>query len=173
MIGVSMALALNFPDQHQQFEHIKKHAPSAIVMATIIFAAGIFLGVLKGSMMLNAIAESVVTIIPSSLVPHLHLIIGFFGTPFELILNTDAYYFALFPVIQDIVSQHGVSSFSAAYAMIVGNIIGTFISPFSPALWLAIGLARLDMGMYIRYAFLPVWGFTLVVFFLCFAMGIF
>jgi CitMHS family citrate-Mg2+:H+ or citrate-Ca2+:H+ symporter len=106
-------------------------------------------------------------------VPHLHLIIGFFGTPFELILNTDAYYFALFPVIQDIVSQHGVSSFSAAYAMIVGNIIGTFISPFSPALWLAIGLARLDMGMYIRYAFLPVWGFTLVVFFLCFAMGIF
>lgn len=41
--------------------------------------------------------------------------------------------------------------------MMIGNIIGTFISPFSPALWLALGLAKVTISDYIRYAFLPIW----------------
>ncbi len=172
MIGVSVALSINFPSQKEQFERIKAHAPGAIIMATIIFAAGIFLGVLKGSNMLTALAESIVQIMPSIFVPYLHLIIGFFGVPLELILNTDAYYFALLPVIEQITTTQGVPSLSVAYAMIIGNILGTFISPFSPALWLALGLARLEMGEYIRYAFFWVWGFSAIVFLCAWLMGI-
>lgn len=173
MIAVSLALLVNYPNQVEQFEQLKKHAPGAVVMSTIIFSAGVFLGILKGTGMLTAVAQSLVTIIPPVFVPYLHLIIGFFGIPLELVLNTDAYYFALFPVIDEIVSAHGVSSLSAAYAMIIGNILGTFISPFSPALWLALGLARLEMGQYIRYAFFWVWGFALAVYFLAYIVGVF
>jgi citrate-Mg2+:H+ or citrate-Ca2+:H+ symporter, CitMHS family len=42
------------------------------------------------------------------------------------------------------------------------GIIALLISPFSPALWLALGLADLDMGTHIRYAFIWVWGFLVL-----------
>src|SRR5699024_12143558 len=104
-----------------------------------------FLGILENSGMLDSLAEDIVVILPGFLIPYLHYIIGILGAPLELVLNTDAYYFALLPVVEQIVSVHGVDQITAAYSIMIGNIIGTFISPFSPALWLAVGLAGIEM----------------------------
>ena len=130
-------------------------------MASIILAAGTFLGILKESGMLNSIALALVDVLPAVLLPYLHLVIGAIGIPLELVLSTDAYYFALFPVVEQITSQAGVAPTSAAYAMIIGSIVGTFVSPFSPALWMGLGLAKLSMGQHIRYSFFWVWGLSL------------
>ncbi|WP_134699280.1 CitMHS family transporter [Ammoniphilus sp. YIM 78166] len=172
MIALSIALPINYPSVKMQMERIKAHAPNALLMASIILAAGSFLGILNGTGMLKALATDLVDILPAMIVPYLHIVIGVFGVPFELILNTDAYYFALLPVVEQIVTSYGVDSFSAAYAMIIGNIIGTFISPFAPALWLALGLAGLEMGRHIRYSFLWVWGFSLVLLVVAIIIGI-
>lgn len=163
MIGVSLALPLNYPNMKDQMDRIKDHAPNALLMAAIILAAGSFLGILNGTLMLDSIANDLVKILPAFVIPYLHIIIGFFGVPFDLLLSTDAYYFALFPIVEQVVTEFGVSSLSAAYAMIIGNIIGTFVSPFSPALWLALGLAGLEMGRHIRYSLPIMWGFSIVL----------
>src|SRR5699024_12146189 len=68
-------------------------------------------------------------------------------------LSTDAYYFALLPVADQIGLTFGIPSLATTYAMIIGNIVRTFVSPFSPALWLALGLAGLEMGKHICYSF--------------------
>ena len=44
MIGVSIALPINYPKIQDQMARIQAHAPGAILMATIILAAGSFLG---------------------------------------------------------------------------------------------------------------------------------
>ncbi|MDT8862441.1 citrate:proton symporter [Alkalihalobacillus sp. MEB130] len=163
MISLSIALLINYPKVEDQMERIKAHAPNALLMAAIILAAGSFLGILDGTGMLQSLATDLVLFLPAFIVPYLHLVIGFLGVPFELVLSTDAYYFALLPVVEQIVTGYGVDSASAAYAMVIGNIIGTFISPFSPALWLALGLAGLEMGKHIRYSFFWVWGFSIVL----------
>lgn len=163
MIGVSLALPLNYPNMEDQMDRIRSHAPNALMMATIILAAGTFLGILTGTGMLNAIAEDVVKVIPAFIAPYIHLIIGFFGVPFDLLLSTDAYYFALMPVVEQIATGFGIDSLSTGYAMIVGNIVGTFISPFSPAVWLALGLAGLEMGRHIRYSLFWLWGLSIVL----------
>ncbi|WP_096201714.1 CitMHS family transporter [Bacillus sp. FJAT-45350] len=172
MIALSIALPLNYPKVSDQMERIKAHAPNALLMASIILAAGSFLGILSGTGMLDSIAVDMVKILPVFIIPYLHLIIGALGVPFELILNTDAYYFALLPVVEQIVTSHGVDTYSAAYAMIIGNIIGTFVSPFSPALWLALGLAGCEMGKHIRYSIFWVWGFSLVLMLVAIVLGI-
>jgi CitMHS family citrate-Mg2+:H+ or citrate-Ca2+:H+ symporter len=172
MIALSIALPLNYPNVNDQMERIKAHAPNALLMAAIILAAGSFLGILSGTGMLDSLATDLVTILPAMLVPYLHLIIGFLGVPFELVLNTDAYYFALLPVVEQIVTSYGVEAASAAYAMTIGNIIGTFISPFSPALWLALGLAGLEMGKHIRYSFFWMWGFSVILIVVAMVIGI-
>lgn len=172
MLAVSIALPVNYTNMNVQMDRIRAHAPSALMMAAIILAAGSFLGILENSGMLNSLAEDIVVILPGFMVPYLHYIIGFFGAPLELVLNTDAYYFALLPVVEQIVSEHGVDQITAAYAIMIGNVIGTFISPFSPALWLAVGLAGIEMGRYIRYALWWVWGFSILAMAAAFVMGI-
>ena len=172
MIGVSIALPLNYPKVQDQMARIKEHAPGGILMATIILAAGSFLGILNGTDMLNSIAKDLVTVLPAFIVPYLHIIIGAFGVPFDLLLSTDAYYFALLPIVDQVVSVYGVPSLSTAYAMIIGNIIGTFVSPLSPALWLALGLAGLEMGRHIRYSFMMMWGLSVVLLVIAVVIGV-
>ena len=172
MLAVSIALPLNYRRMDVQMARIKAHAPSALMMASIILAAGSFLGILENTGMLNSLADDILVILPAFLIPYLHYIIGFFGAPLELVLNTDAYYFALLPVVDQIVTAHGVDSITAAYSIMIGNIIGTFISPFAPALWLAVGLAGIEMGRYIRYAFWWVWAFSILAMAVAFIMGI-
>ncbi|MAD60491.1 MAG: citrate transporter [Myxococcales bacterium] len=173
IMALSLALSCNRMSIKEQHQFIKRHAWSALQMAMIIFAAGIFLGVLTESKMLHALAQSMMQFLPETLLTYIHIIIGILGVPFELILNTDAYYFALLPIVQQATSPYGVSSESVVYAMLIGNIIGTFISPFSPALWLALGLAKLDMGEYLRYAFAWIWALSLLLMLVAWGIGLF
>jgi len=172
MIGVSIALPLNFPKVQDQMERIKVHAPGGIMMATIILAAGSFLGILNGTNMLTSIATDLVKVLPAFVAPYLHIIIGVLGVPFDLLLSTDAYYFALLPIIDQVALSFGIPSLSTAYAMIIGNIIGTFVSPLSPALWLALGLAGLEMGKHIRYSFMMMWGLSILLLIIAVLLGV-
>ena len=50
------------------------------------------------------------------LLPHLHVIIGFFGLPLEILLSTDAWYFGLLPVVLEIADPMGISPEGTVYA---------------------------------------------------------
>ncbi|GAA1181112.1 CitMHS family transporter [Nesterenkonia xinjiangensis] len=171
MLGLSAALMVNHPRVKDQMEAIRAHGGSAVATGAIVLAAGCFLGIMDESGMLDSLATDAVAILPSALVPYLHLIVGFFGLPLELLLSTDAHYFALLPVVEGIAGEAGVGTLAVVYAVLVGNIIGTFISPFAAALWLALGLAGCDIGKHIRYSFVPMWIFSVVVLVLALALG--
>ena len=163
MLGLGVALLINYPSVTMQMQRINAHAPNALLMGAIILSAGSFLGILDGTGMLRSIANDLVVVLPEAIVPNLHMIIGVFGAPLELVLSTDAYFFALLPIVEQIVATHGVPTSNTVYALMVGNSIGTFLSPFSPALWLGLGLAGLDFGKHIRYSLLWMWGFSLIL----------
>ncbi|GGP13093.1 CitMHS family transporter [Oceanobacillus neutriphilus] len=172
MIGLGFALPINYPKMNDQTERIKAHASSALTMATIILAAGTFLGILTGTGMLDAIAEDGVKIMPEAVGPYLHLIIGFLGVPLDLLTSTDAYYFGLMPVVEQIASGFGVESVSTVYAMVIGNIVGTFVSPLAPAVWLALGLSGLEMGRHIKYSLPWLWGLSIVLVIIATVIGV-
>lgn len=163
MLGLGVALLVNYPSVTMQMQRINAHAPNALLMGAIILSAGSFLGILDGTGMLRSIATDMVLVLPESIVPNLHMIIGIFGLPMELVLNTDAYFFALLPIVEQIVATHDVPTTTTVYALMIGNVIGTFLSPFSPALWLGLGLAGLDFGKHLRYSFLWMWAFSLML----------
>src|SRR5699024_5059425 len=141
---------------------IKDNAASALTMGTIILAAGSFLGILSGTGMLDSIAMDTVKVIPDFISPYIHLVIGFFGLPFDLLLSTDAYYFALLPVADQNGLSFDILSLATTYGMIICNIVETFVSPFYPALWLAIGLAVREMVKHIRYYFFWLWDISII-----------
>ena len=171
-LGLVIVLPLNYSTANEQAEVIKESAPNAILMASIIIAAGVFLGVLNGTGMLKAMASGIVTILPDVIQPYVYLIVGFFGLPFDLITSTDAYYFALLPIILEIVTPFGVEPSSVVYSMAIGNNFGAMISPLAPAAWLGVGLAGVSMGSHIRYSFIPMWIFSVVLLGLAFSLGL-
>lgn len=164
MIGLSVLMTLNYPNVSEQMDRIRDHSGAALLMGAIILAAGSFLGVLDGSGMLRAMAAALVQILPASAVPVLHVLLGLVALPIELILSTDAYYFGLLPVVLEIVGPTGANPADIVHALVIGNIVGTFISPFSPAMWLALGLARAEVGKHIRYSLPLMWVFSLALF---------
>lgn len=172
LIGVALALPLNYRTPKEQMARIQAHASNALTMASIIIAAGLFLGILNGTGMLTAIANNAVNVLPSFLAQYLHIIIGVFGVPFDLLLSTDAYYFALFPVVEQIGLSYGIDSLSTAYAMIIGNIVGTFVSPLAPAVWLALGLSGLEMGKHLKYSFFWMWGLSITLLVIAIILGV-
>ena len=172
LIATTLALLINFPDAFSQAESLRRHAPNALSMAGVILAAAMFLGVLNGTGMLEAIALQLVNVLPDALGPYLHIIIGFFGVPLDLLTSTDAYYFSVLPIVQQTAGAFGVSGMGAACALIIGNVVGTFVSPFSPALWLALGLAEgANMGTYLKKAVPIAWFFSIVLVAAAWAVG--
>ncbi|QQK80852.1 citrate transporter [Salicibibacter cibi] len=173
MLGVAIALPINYPNVSDQMGRVRAHAPAALMMAAVILAAGVFLGVMNESGMLDSIALAMVSILPAAVGPFLHVIVGVLGVPMDLLTSTDAYYFAIMPIVESTAAEFGVSSASTAYALLIGNVIGTFVSPFAPAVWLAIGLSGANMGQHIKYSFFWIWGFSIVMLVIAYFMGIF
>jgi len=91
----------------------------------------------------------------------------------DLFTSTDAYYFALLPIVQEVTATAGVTADSVVYAMAIGNNAGTFVSPFSPATWLAMGLAGTDMGRHLRYSFGWIWLFSFFTLGVGFLLGLY
>lgn len=173
MLALCAVLLINYKTPKERMASLKAHSVGAVTMGTILLGAGVYIGVLTQSGMLGAIAKALASIFPEFMLSYLHIITGIFGVPFELLLDTNGYYYTLYPVVGEIVGQYGVSMQEAAYAIMIGSIVGTFVSPFSPALWLGLGLARLNMGAHIRYSLFWLWGLSLFIMALSHFMGLF
>ena len=159
MLATSIALLVNYPDIKTQKERVDAHAKSALMMASMLFAAGAFIGIMQNSGMLNAMAESIVTIIPASLGSKIPLIVGVLSMPASLIFDPDSYYYGVMPILAQAVSSYGIDPVMVARASIIGQMTTGFpISPLTGSTFLLTGLAGIDLGEHqkstIAYAFL-------------------
>lgn len=163
MVGLGVALVLNYPSLAEQNQAVLRHASDAMQMALVMLAAGILLGVLAGAGMSDGMAHWMINVLPEGSANWLHVIIGAFGVPLGMLFSPDAYYFALLPVIRDVAVAAGVDAQAVASAMLIGENTGFGISPVVPSVYLAIDLAGVELYKHIRYTVLWAWGISLVM----------
>ncbi|WP_434136825.1 citrate transporter (plasmid) [Pseudomonas luteola] len=163
MVGLGLALPLNFTSLESQTERIKAHAADALQMVLVMMAAGVLLGVLAGAKMSDGMAMALIDTLPAGAAQYLHLIIGAFGVPLGMIFSPDAYYFALLPVIRDVAVAAGVPLEAVARAMLIGENTGFAISPVVPSVYLALALAGVELRKHIAFTFFWAWGVSLVM----------
>lgn len=133
-------------------------------MASTLLAAGVFLGILDKSGMIEAMAGSVASLIPSAAAPGLPLIAGILGVPLSLLFGPDAYYFGVLPVLIGVGDQFGVSGIDIARASIIGEeTVGFPLSPMTGAFYLLVGLAGVNIGRHIRHLIGWAWAASLVM----------
>lgn len=162
MIGCAVALFVNYPGAKLQNKIIKSHAAPALMMASTILAAGVFLGVLEESEIMVHMANVLAAFIPHSMGRFLPLIIGVLSVPLTLMFCTDSYFFGLLPVLIGIGNEFGVNPAHIAITMVVCRNCATFISPVVPATFLGTGLAGVEIKDHIKTCFLWIWGVSII-----------
>lgn len=145
MIAAAVGLVVNFPNPHDQSERIKAHASSIVAVVAMVFAAAVLVGVLEGTGMVTAMAEAIVSVVPSGLGPWFAVITGLLSMPFTFFMSNDAFYFGVLPILSEAAGQYGITPVEMARASIVGQPVH-LTSPLVPAMLLLISLARVDLA---------------------------
>lgn len=151
MVAFAVAITINYPNPKQQGDRINAHAKAALLMASILFAAGCFIGILQGSGMIEAMAQGMVSHIPESVGSHLAVITGLISMPASLLFDPDSFYFGILPLISTTASHFGVASVEVGRAAIMGQMTTGFpVSPLTGSTYLLIGLTGVELGEHQR-----------------------
>lgn len=162
MVGCAVAIFVNYHGKKLQNSIIKSHAAAGLTMASTIMCAGVFLGVLQKSGIMEEMAVVMASFIPTSLGRFLPVIIGVLSVPLALLFDTDSYFYGLLPVLISVGAQFGVNPAHIAIAMVVCRNCATFISPVAPATYLGIGLAGVEIKDHIKFCFTWQWGVSII-----------
>lgn len=147
MIAFAIALLVNYPKVSQQRERIDAHAKEAMLMASILFAAGCFTGILKGTGMTEAMAAEVVNLIPNYVGKQIPLLTGIFAMPASLLFDPDSFYFGILPLLSTTAEHFQASGIEVGRAAILGQMTTGFaVSPLTGSTFLLIGLAGVELG---------------------------
>ena len=84
MIGFAIAITINYPNLNEQKERIMHYADNALSVVSMVFAAGIFTGILSGTKMVDAMATTMISHIPDALGSHFAIITAIISAPFNI-----------------------------------------------------------------------------------------
>lgn len=145
MIAFALALVINYPSLEEQRQRMAEHAGKVVAVVSLIFAAGVFTGILGGTGMVEAMSRNLLAIIPQSWGPFLAPIVGIISMPLTFFVSNDAFYFGVLPVVAEAASRYGISDVEMARASLIGQPVH-LLSPLVPSTYLLVGLAGVEFG---------------------------
>ncbi|AKE60418.1 CitMHS family transporter [Citrobacter farmeri] len=174
MIALTLALMINYPNVEMQKERINAHAKAALMMASILFAAGAFTGIMGGAGMLKAMSHAAVEFMPAALASHIPFIVGLISMPLSLIFDPDSYYFGIMPVVAHTVDIMGIPAIQVAQASVLGQMTTGFpVSPLTPATFLLVSLASVDLADHQKFSIPVLWAASVIMTFAAALTGVF
>ncbi|MER7981228.1 citrate:proton symporter [Streptomyces sp. NPDC095817] len=150
LLGAALALTVNFPHMPDQKARVGAHAENVLNVSGMVFAAAVFTGVLQGTGMVDHMASWLVDNIPDGMGPHMALVTGVLSIPLTYFMSNDGFYFGILPVLAEAGHAHGVTTLEIARASIVGQPLH-MSSPLVPAVYVLVGMAKVEFGDHTRF----------------------
>ncbi|MER7899664.1 citrate:proton symporter [Streptomyces sp. NPDC096046] len=150
LIGAALVLSVNFPHIPDQKARLAAHADNVLNVSGMVFAAAVFTGVLQGTGMVDHMAKWMVDVIPAGMGPHMALVTGILSLPLTYFMSNDGFYFGVLPVLAEAGAAHGVTPLEMARASLVGQPLH-MSSPLVPAVYVLVGMARVEFGDHTRF----------------------
>ena len=164
VIAFVLALLVNRPGWEDQKDLFTRHGHSVVLVTTMIFAAGVFTGVLGGTGMIEAMARALVGVVPDGAGGSLPVLVAVTSMPLSLVFTPDAYYFGVLPVLAETAAALGGDPAEVARAAILGQMTTGFpLSPLTASTFILVGMAGVQLGAHQRFVFGWAFGTTLVM----------
>lgn len=145
MVAFGLACLINYPTLKQQKEVIGRHADNVMAVTLLIFAAGIFVGIMGGTGMTKAISDNLVTLLPQQAGHCMSVITALLSMPFTYVLTNDAFYFGVLPILAQTAAHYGIGPNEMAIASLIGQPVH-LLSPLVASTYLLCGLLDIDYG---------------------------
>ncbi|QEI08534.1 citrate transporter [Pigmentiphaga aceris] len=162
LVATAIALLLNYPNLKDQQERLAAHASNVLAVVSLIFAAGIFTGILSGTGMLKAMSDGLLNIMPAWLGPYMAPATALLSAPATYALTNDAFYFGVLPILANTASAYGVTAAEMARASLLGQPIH-LLSPLVASTYLLVALLDLNYGDNQKSSLLWVFGLVLAM----------
>jgi citrate-Mg2+:H+ or citrate-Ca2+:H+ symporter, CitMHS family len=174
MVGTCIALLINYPNVDMQRARVDAHAKAALMMAGILLAAGVFTGIMSGTGMLKAMAQTAVNFVPDGMASHIPFVLGLIAMPLSLLFDPDSFYFGVLPVVAEVGQQLGVPALQVGQAALMGQMTTGFpVSPLTPATFLIVGLAGVDLADHQKFSIPLLLAASVVMTLACVVFGVF
>lgn len=147
IIASCIALVVNYHDLKLERRVIEYNAEGIVNVILMIMGAGVLMGMLSESGMATQMADTLVSIIPTSWGSFFTLIIGIVSGPAVWLLNNDAFYFGILPVLAETATAYGFTDMQIALASLMGQGMRGF-SPVIPALYFMASYVGIEFSEY-------------------------
>jgi CitMHS family citrate-Mg2+:H+ or citrate-Ca2+:H+ symporter len=164
IIGFSLALLINYPSQTEQKRRLADHAGNVFFVSIMIFAAGVFSGILTGTKMIDAMAGTLVSLIPVQQAGLLPTLTGITSMPLSLAFTPDAYYFGVLPVLKNTMTHFGKDAIEVGRAAVLGQMtVGFPLSPLTASTFVLVGLSEVELSDHQKFTFKWAFGTTIIM----------
>ncbi len=147
MVFYVLATVINYPSVKDSKARVDAHAKSCLMMCSVLFAAGCFTGIMKGTGMITEMANTLVAVIPDAMGKFFPAIVGVIGMPASLLFDPDSFYYGVLPVLSQTAEGFGIVAADVGRAAILGQMtVGFPVSPLTASTFLLVGLSGVDLG---------------------------
>jgi citrate-Mg2+:H+ or citrate-Ca2+:H+ symporter, CitMHS family len=159
-----LALMINYSKLADQQKVMKAHGANIFLVSSMIFAAGVYSGILTESKMIEAMASGLVEFVPKEHASFIPVITAVISMPASILFTPDAYYYGVVPVLSHTCTQLGVDPLEIGRASLLGQMtVGFPLSPLTASTFLLIGLAEVELGEHQKFVFKWAWGTTVIM----------
>ena len=142
-----IALAVNYRNLKMERRVIDYNSEGIVTVVVMILGAGVLMGVLSESGMANEMAMALISVIPEAWGKYFTFILAVIGGPAVWILNNDAFYFGLLPVLAETASSYGFSDMQIGIASLLGQNLRGF-SPVIASLYFLTSFLKIEFSEY-------------------------
>ena len=153
MVAAALGLIVNYPDAKLQGERLKSYAPTVLTMVSVLFASGVFTGILNNSPMKDSMVEVVSNILTGGATAHINTIMGFLWGPLSAMgLNHEACAYTIVPMLQSIASDY-VTPLQASASYLMTFVPQVFVNPSTAAMYIGLGLSGIEFKDHWKFTF--------------------
>lgn len=145
LVGTALAVLINYRSLKDQKARISDNAGDALQVSILVMAAGIFMGLFTNSGMSDALASSMIYMIPDQLGRFWGLVTAVISAPGTFFLSNDAFYYGVLPVFAEAGYRYGYTALELGTASLLGQAFH-LLSPLVAFIYLLLNLTGLDMG---------------------------
>ena len=153
MVAAALGLIVNYPDAKLQGERLKSYAPTVLTMVSVLFASGVFTGILNNSPMKDSMVEVVSNILTGGATAHINTIMDFLWGPLSAMgLNHEACAYTIVPMLQSIASDY-VTPLQASASYLMTFVPQVFVNPSTAAMYIGLGLSGIEFKDHWKFTF--------------------